>query len=192
MATRPTYRSKWPSYAKSWDRAVVTKPKEAAKVAKRIFDLKGEYKKVEKDTGVPWWMVACLHDRESGGNWKLSLAQGDPWNRVSTRVPAGRGPFRSFRGAAYDALVTLKGYNRVIDWRLEKALYYMENYNGWGYHHKGIRSPYLWAATSEQQPGKYVADHVWSSTAMDQQLGTVAVLKALMLLDPTVNPERET
>lgn len=192
MAKRPTYRQKWPEYAAAWDRAKVTKVKEAAKVANRIFGLKGEYQKIEKDTGVPWWMVACLHDRESGGDWTKSLAQGDPWNRVSTRVPAGRGPFRSFRAAAYDALVTLKGYDKVIDWRLEKALYYMENYNGWGYHWKGVRSPYLWAGTSQQQPGKYVADHVWDPNAVDKQLGCVAVLKALMILDPTIKPERET
>lgn len=191
MAKR-TYRNKWPEYKRSWDRARVTRPKEAAAVAKRIFDLKHEYQKIEKDTGVPWWMVACLHDREAGGNWRLSLAQGDPWNRVSVRVPKGRGPFRSFRAAAYDALVNLKGYDKIIDWRLEKALYYMENYNGWGYHGRGIRSPYLWAGTSEQQPGKYIRDHVWDASHVDTQLGCVAVLKALMLLDPTIKPERET
>ena len=192
MAKAPTYRSKWPSYARLWDAARVTKTQTVAKKAAQLVALKGEYQKVEKDTGVPWWWIAVVHMRESNNDWTKSLAQGDPWNRVSTHVPAGRGPFRSFRGAAYDALVTLKKLDKVIDWRLEKALYYMEQYNGWGYHWKGIPSPYLWAATTEQKPGKYVADHKWSSTAMDSQLGTVAVLKAMMLLDPTIKPERET
>jgi hypothetical protein len=50
----------------------------------------------------------------------------------------------------------------------------------------------VWGATNIQVPGKYIADHVWSSTAMDNQLGCAAMLAALMRLDPSIKPKRET
>src|SRR5512133_2541924 len=50
----------------------------------------------------------------------------------------------------------------VSDWCIEKALHWQEKYNGWGYFYRGIPSPYVWGATSNQRPGKYVSDGVWS------------------------------
>ncbi|WP_164937438.1 hypothetical protein [Bradyrhizobium guangxiense] len=41
-------------------------------------------------------LIAVSHYRESSQDFSKRLAQGDPWNRVSTHVPAGRGPFNSF------------------------------------------------------------------------------------------------
>jgi lysozyme family protein len=159
---------------------------------KRLHAAKNRYLKIEKATNVPWWMVAVIHERESGQRWDRSLAQGDPWNRVSTHVPAGRGPFNSWEEAAIDALCTLKGLHRVIDWRLEKVLYQLERYNGWGYHWRGLASPYLWAGTTVQQRGKFVADGKFSATAWDQQLGCVALIKALYDLDKSIKFVRET
>ena len=45
-------------------------------------------------TGVPWAAIAVIHERECSQDWKGSLAQGDPWDRVSVHVPAGQGPLR--------------------------------------------------------------------------------------------------
>lgn len=188
----PTYGSMWPEYARQWDRMTITRTSTVRAEAMKILENKKRYQAVEKLTGVPWWWIACAHMRESDLNWMASLAQGDRWDRRSVHVPAGRGPFKSWEAAAVDALVALKHMDRVQDWRLEKALYWWELYNGWGYHWHGVPSPYVWAASNIQRPGKYVADGVWSASATDNQLGCAAVLKMLMELDPTIRPKRET
>lgn len=91
-----------------------------------------------------------------------------------------------------DALATLKGLHRIIDWRLEKVLYQLERYNGWGYFWRGLASPYLWGATTVQQRGKYVADGQFSATAWDTQLGCAALIRAMMDIDSSIKPVRET
>jgi lysozyme family protein len=192
MATAPTYRSKWPVYARQWDAMELVRVPTVRAVAKRLFAAKARYVKIQNVTNVPWWMVAVIHERESSQNWTRSLAQGDPWDRVSTHVPRGRGPFTSWEAAAVDALATLKGLHKVKDWRLEKVLYQLERYNGWGYHWRGLASPYLWGATTVQQRGKFVADGKFSPITMDVQLGAAALIKALMDLDPTIKPIRES
>ena len=192
----PTYRSMWPVYAKQWDRMVV-KPEKAgavAAIAKRIMTNKARYQNIEKSTGVPWFMIAVLHERESSQNWNTQLAQGDPLNAVSTHVPKGRGPFRTFEESAHDALVNLKSYNKVVDWRLEKILYYCENYNGWGYwqYHSDVPSPYIWSMTNVQKPGKYVADGRFDGTAIDSQVGCAVLISALVDFDKSIRLVRET
>jgi lysozyme family protein len=120
------------------------------------------------------------------------LAQGDPLNRRSVHEPSGRGPFKSWEEGAYDALVRLKKLNRVKDWRLEKMLYYAEQYNGWGYHYHRMPSPYLWGGTTIQRRGKYVADGRFSPTTWDVQPGVAALISQMMHLDPTISPLRES
>lgn len=133
------------------------------------------YKAVEKLTGVPWWFIAVVHEREAGQNWNLSLAQGDPWNRRSVHVPAGRGPFASWEDAAVDALHE-SGAAANKDWSPGKALSMLEKYNGLGYYQRGIPSPYIWAGTNQYVSGKYIADGVFSPSAVDQQLGCAGLL----------------
>ena len=43
--------------------------------------------------GVPWHVIAVIHEREASQDWAGSLAQGDRWDRVSVNEPKGRGPF---------------------------------------------------------------------------------------------------
>ena len=188
----PTYGQMWPRYARQWDAMVVKRPDTVRAVAERIIRHKAKYQAVEKLTGVPWYWIGPAHIRESDGDFKTSLAQGDRWDRMSVHVPRGRGPFLSWEDAAFDALVTLKRMNQVQDWRLEKLIYWWELYNGWGYHNRGIPSPYVWGSTSIQKSGKYIADGLWSSTAWDSQLGCAAMLSEMMKLDPSIRPERET
>src|SRR6266571_3989765 len=92
-----------------WSSCVVQPDKEEAFaiVARRLAapQFKLAYQQVEADTGVPWFVVAVIHEREASQRWDRSIAQGDPWNAVSRHVPKGRGPFRSFQEAARDALV---------------------------------------------------------------------------------------
>ncbi len=188
----PTYRSRWPIYAKQWDEAEYQAGRIGAitSTARAILRFKDRYAAVERVTSVPWYWIGPTHVRESDMDWNASLAQGDPWRRVSIHVPAGRGPFASWEAAAIDAL-QLDGLTRVIDFRLEKLIYFWEQFNGWGYFAHHVSSPYVWGGTSIQQAGKYVADGRWSASAWDKQLGCAAMLKKLMELDPTIRPARE-
>jgi len=189
----PTYGSLWPTYAKQWDSMSIRPSKltEFRKIAKRLFDAKERYVRVQNKTGVPWYMIAVIHEREASQNWNTQLAQGDPLSRSSTHVPRGRGPFATWEAGALDALHIDK-LDQVKDWRIEKILYYLELYNGWGYHSHGVPSAYVWAGSTIYTRGKYVADGVWSSTATDTQPGCAPLLKCLMELDPTIKVYRET
>ncbi|MCP1850635.1 MULTISPECIES: hypothetical protein [unclassified Bradyrhizobium] len=99
-----------------------------------LREAKARYQAVEVKTGVPWAFISVAHERESSQDWSGSLAQGDPWNKVSTHVPAGRGPFSSWEEAAIDALVNCApraGKNK--DWSIGGTLTMVEQYNGLGY-----------------------------------------------------------
>ena len=74
------------------------------RIARKLIAAKLRYRSVADQTGVPWAAIALIHQMECGGDWRLSIAQGDPWNKVSTHVPKGRGPFDSWEAAAIDAL----------------------------------------------------------------------------------------
>lgn len=148
------------------------------------------YKAVEAKTGVPWWFIAVVHEREASQSWAANIAQGDRWDRRSVHVPAGRGPFQSWEEAAVDALVNCAPYAaRNHDWSPGSALTWLEKYNGLGYANKGIPSPYIWAGTNQYTSGKYVADGVFSSTAVDTQLGCAGLLIAMKAFSqPKVTP----
>jgi lysozyme family protein len=148
---------------------------------------KQRYQTVSLKTGVPWFAIAVIHERESSQDWTGSLAQGDPWNRVSVHVPAGRGPFRSWEEAATDALVNCAPYvARKRDWSIGGTLTLLEQYNGLGYASRGRPSPYIWSGTDQYVSGKYVRDGVYEPDAVDQQLGCAGLLMAMLVLDPTI------
>jgi lysozyme family protein len=91
--------------AKRWANAKLTRKTEANNIALHLFQAKKRYQAVEAKTGVPWAVIAVIHERESSQNFNTQLGQGDPLNRVSVHVPAGRGPFSTWEEGAYDALV---------------------------------------------------------------------------------------
>jgi len=138
-------------------------------------------------TGVPWPVIAVIHERECSQDWTASLAQGDPWNRISVHVPAGRGPFRSWEEAAIDALDKCAPYAaRNKDWSIGGLLTTLEEYNGLGYAARGVPSPYVWAGTDQYRSGKYIRDGVYDPDAVDSQPGCAGLLMAMMALDPTI------
>jgi lysozyme family protein len=60
-----------------------------------------------------------------------------------------------------------------------------EGYNGFGYHHHGVPSPYLFGGSTiygppEDGSGKYVSDGKFDSHTVDTQLGTLTLLKRLV------------
>jgi len=113
--------------ANRWAKAKLTRS--FTSVAKRLAapEAKGRYQAVSAKTGVPWPFIAVAHERESSQDWTGSLAQGDPWNRASTHVPAGRGPFKSWEEAAVDALVNCSPWAaRNKDWSAAGTLTMLE------------------------------------------------------------------
>lgn len=187
-----TYGQKWPLIAKSWDNMVIGADRtgEFKKLAMFAIANKARYQHIEQMTNVPWAMVAALHRRESNANFNTYMGNGEPLNRVTRLVPKGRGPFKSFEDGAIDAF-QLDGLDKVKDWRLEKMLWYCEKYNGMGYEKRGLRSPYVWAGTNQQQRGKFTGDGVFDSSVMDSQPGCAGIIYAINKFDPSVQLSRE-
>lgn len=173
-------------YQKLWDTMhIIRDAAELERTSDKIKLHKEVYQKVEKETGVPWQMVAVIHVREAGlsdvGVWKGVLHNGEKivgTGRKTRLVPTGKGPFDTWHQAAVAALKD-KGFDKIKPWPVSRMLWALEPFNGYGYRNKGLRSPYLWASTNHQQPGKYVADHKFDPTVMDTQVGCAALLKFL-------------
>lgn len=171
--------------ADRWSSAKLTRNFVA--VAKSLVAAKVIYSDVQRVTKVPWWFVAVVHERESSQNWMASLAQGDPWDRVSTHEPVGRGPFTSWKEAAIDALVYCHPYAaKNTDWSTGGTLTLLEEYNGLGYAGRGIPSPYLWSGTNQYIKGKYVRDHIYDPNMVDVQMGCAGLLMTMANLDSSI------
>lgn len=179
--------------AKRWANAKLTRGPEFGPVATRLVAAKARYQAVEQRTGVPWPFIAVTHERESSQDWNTQLGQGDPLNQVSTHVPKGRGPFKTWEDGAYDALVNCGPYAaRNKDWSIGGFLTMLERYNGVGYANRGLPSPYIWSGTDQYRAGKYVADGVFDPDAVDKQLGCAGLLLAMMALDPSIKFDGST
>jgi lysozyme family protein len=184
----PTFEITRASYRKLWDGMVINAAKaNAADVAaKRILFGMARYKAVEQRTKVPWFFIGLCHMREGNFNFGTYLGNGQSLSRPTTIVPIRRGPFASFEDGAVDALKQ-QGLLGISDWSLERIAYCLEGFNGFGYRAKGVNTPYLWAGTNRYTSGKYVADHVFDPEAVDQQLGSMAVLSRLCVINAEVN-----
>lgn len=175
-----------PEYKQLWDTMhIIRDDAELTRVSDKIAKYKDVYLKVEKATGVPWQMLGVIHEREAGeqdiGRFKGVLHNGElivGTGKKTRLVPARRGPFDTWHEAAVDA-IKYEGFDKIKEWPVQRMLWALEPYNGYGYRTKGIRSPYIWASTNHQQRGKYVADGVWDANVMDTQVGCAALLKYL-------------
>lgn len=151
---------------------------------------KSRYEYVSSQTGVPWWIIACIHAMEASFNFGAHLHNGDSLTARTVQVPAGRPrtgtpPF-TWEASAIDALA-YDGAGSVLDWSLANALWFLECYNGLGYRNgagqattPAKRSPYLWSFTNHYQKGKYVADGKFSSSAVSDQAGCCAIIRGLI------------
>jgi len=167
--------------------ANVSLTREFGPVAKRLVAAKPRYQSVAAKTGIPWFAVAVIHEREASQRWDTQLGQGDPLNRVSVHAPAGRGPFATWEDGAHDALVNCAPHaSRWKDWSAGGVLTLLEQYNGIGYAAKGKPSPYIWSGTDQYVSGKYVRDGVFDPSVVDRQLGCAGLIMAMMKLDPTI------
>lgn len=170
-----------------WAAAKLTRAAEFAPVGRRLLAAKTRYQAVAALTGVPWFVIAVIHQRESTQDFSRSLAQGDPWDRRSTHVPKGRGPFKSWEEAAVDALANCPPYaSRWKDWSPAGTMTLLERYNGLAYANAGVPSPYLWSGTDQYKSGKITRDHGPIEPVVDKQLGCAGLIMAMMAIDPSI------
>lgn len=175
-----------------WNKAVILPEKKAEveRVCKKLISNKERYAIVSKETNVPWYVIAMLHNMEAGCDFKSHLHNGDSLNARTVQVPAGRpvkgNPPFTWEDSAIDALQYDHLANET-DWSIEHILYLTEKFNGFGYEKHGKLSAYVWAATSVQTKGKYVKDGVWDDNAISSQIGCAAMLSMLISLDEVSN-----
>ena len=184
MEFTPTTRA---GYENLWAKAVILPGHDAAlaQIVHRLASNKARYQTVEKATGVPWWWIAIVHEREGSANFTTYLGDGEPLNHKTTMTPKGRGPFLgpdAWENGAIDALKFMN-LTQVTDWILARALYEWERYNGFGYVPHSINSPYVWAWTNLYTTGKFQESPrgSWFNAHLkDPQPGCAAMLKAMV------------
>lgn len=124
--------------------------------------------------------IALIHEMEANQDFSRYLGNGQPWNKKTTIVPIGRGPFKSFEEGAVDAIIYDK-LDKVKEWTIGNTLYLLEGFNGYGYSlYRGINSPYLWSGSNHYTAGKYVSDGKYSATAVSNQIGIALLMKTLL------------
>ena len=181
----PNYQVLKPEYSHLWADCTINpgKKKLFEQAAEKIKGGASVYKSLEEKTGVPWYFIGMLHYRESDCDFHTHLHNGDSLRSRTVHVPRGRPPIGSppftFEYSAIDAL-KYEGFTSITDWSIERVLYCLEQYNGWGYRQRGYPSAYVWAGTSNYHSGKFVADGVFSPSVVDSQLGCAGILKILV------------
>ena len=156
---------------------------QAFAMAKKIVLNKGVYLKISESTGVPFEVVAAIHHMECSLDFSKGLHCGQPWNKKTTWVPKGRGPFTSFEEAAIDAMIYDK-LNLVTDWSDTNIAWILEKYNGLGYRRRGLDSPYVWGGTNaHSNKGLYVKDGVFDENARIKRPGCMAIISRVRALD---------
>ncbi len=147
-------------------------------VATKIKANRPRYQSVEKATGVPWFVIGALHEREASSNFSCYLGNGEPLDRVTRLVPKGRGPFATWESGAIDAL-RYDGLDEHKDWSFAGCCTVAERYNGLGYRRRGLPSPYVLSFTSGYSKGKFTSDHGFDPDFVDKQIGCAAIWLAL-------------
>ena len=171
-------------YAASLARMVVTDAARVDQALREVLPGKARYKAVEAATRIPAAWLGAVDYREDDCNPRDGLGQGDPWNRVSVNVPAGKGPFSSWYAAAifylrYDKVDVIS----VPAWTWPYACFKGEAWNGFGPRDHGVHSGYVWGCSSIYTGGGYPRDHAWSSTWPDRRPGIVPIMKWLVAAD---------
>jgi lysozyme family protein/peptidoglycan hydrolase-like protein with peptidoglycan-binding domain len=187
-------------YERNWAHLQIrpSRLEEARREASRLLQGKATYQQIEARSGAKWYFLGLCHYRESHFDFDTYLGNGQSLGRVTTIVPKGRGPFtgpNAFADGAIDAL-RIDHLLGATDWSIARILFRLEGFNGFGYHGKGVNSPYLYGGSNlygppEARGGKFVRDHVFDANVVDTQLGTAVILKALLDLDPTIDLEED-
>jgi lysozyme family protein len=188
------YQALAPDYASLLPKMVIDadKLRMFESVAYRVIQLgdahDAEWSAVEAETAVPRLWGMASFEREADSDYRDSPAQGDPWNRVSHNVPAGRGPFPNWGAACVDAYridhLQLVGKS---GWTWTRACYEGEIFNGMGYRAHGYHSSYLWAGCNIYVPvSKYTGDGRFTPGYRDTQPGLIPLMFTMLRLKPSL------
>lgn len=150
--------------------------------ATKLKNQQPRYELVGKDLGVPWQVIAVLHELESGGSFATHLHNGQPLSARTTFPPSGRpvtgNPPFTWEESAKDAMKYF-GADVYNDWSVPGTLYFCERFNGWGYRRRNIPSPYVWCGSQHYEKGKFVADGRFDPEARSKVIGVAPLLKKL-------------
>jgi len=169
-------------YQRLFDTCVINLDKlpEIKPIVNKILNGKSRYEALANKVAIPWHFIGITHSLEAGCDFNKHLHNGDPLTARTVLIPknrpkTGNPPF-TWEFSAEDALTDLAGWN---DWSVPGMLYKLEGYNGYGYHSRGINSPYLWSFSNHYTKGKFIADKVYSPTAVSKQCGAAILLRRL-------------
>lgn len=143
------------------------------------------YKHVEGATRVPWFVVAAIHCRESSLSFKRHLHNGDPLTARTVHIPIGRPNAEPIDGelpyAWYESAIDCLQHRdwKPVRWDTPSTLDFLERYNGLGYRHRGLPSPYLWAFTDQYTKGLFTSDGAFDAEAVSATPGCAAIFKML-------------
>lgn len=157
-------------------------------IVNRIVKNTGIYQNIayKVNISMPYWFVAVIHLQECNLLFDRHLHNGDPLTHRTTHVPMGYPKFAptglnkayTFEESAIDAL-KLSKVDKITDWSMSNMLKTLEGYNGFGYLHHDINTPYLWSFTNQYTKGKYISDGHFDSNAVSKQLGIACIIKRL-------------
>lgn len=145
------------------------------------------YAELEAATKVPWHVIAVIHYRECSANFMAHLHNGDPLGAKTVHVPKQRpaswnpppdpwNPLAAWQLSGVDAL-SYDGLAGQTDWSIERALFRLEAYNGWGTRNHGVIPNYLWNFSQYPVRGGYDSDGHWKSTYVSSQCGAAVLLR---------------
>lgn len=173
----PEYLGMWASMKMREERDA-----ECVRACQHLQQFRDRYDVIAREFGMPWQVVAVLDQMESGGGCHAHLHNGDPLISRTRNVPAGRPvngkpPF-TWEESARDALQYDK-VRSIEKWDVPRTLWFLEQYNGWGYRMRGVPSAYLWAGSNQYLKGRFVQDGVWNSESVSKQIGCAPLLRGL-------------
>ncbi|MDJ0625381.1 MAG: hypothetical protein QNJ31_03335 [Candidatus Caenarcaniphilales bacterium] len=142
------------------------------------------YREVEQKTQIPSVLIAALHFRESKGNFRTYLHQGDPLGRAPVNHPTNIPTFHNWTDSAIHALGMKKSTQNKLGINastndLSLLAEYAETYNGKGYENRGLVTPYVYSGTSVYSGGKFVADGKFNSSTIDKQVGILPLIMSV-------------
>ncbi len=170
----PTIKAPATSDGSSDDIVIVRYRPQIDLAIKKILANRANFEKAVEGTFIPWWWVACVMYRENGVDMSRQLLNGQRWDRITTLVPKGLGPWGSWIDSAKFALAKYRGEG-MHHWDIATAIVEWEKWNGLGYKRRGLNSPYVYSGTSRQNPGLYVADGKFDPRKMDPRPGCLAI-----------------
>ena len=141
---------------------------------------KKRYAQITALTGLPAWLIFCIHYKESDCSFEGCLHNGDRiiGNGLLTHNdPKNRGPFNTWEEAAVDA-IKMKENCFPTNWNyLPDCLLFAEKYNGLGHRLHDELSPYIWAYTNQSdESGNYTSDGHYNPDAVIKSAGIAALL----------------